>query len=67
MTNPLSDFFKQTSDEPYLRHDYRVYFANGKSIIFDNYEEVQLAWFQHGGYFLSHIEVLDKKKTKGFK
>ena len=59
--------FKQTSDEPYDRHDYKLITDNGGELIFNNYEDVQLYWFQHGGNFLSHIEVLDKKKSKGFK
>ena len=59
--------FKQTSDEPYDRHDYKLITDNGGELVFDNYEDVQLYWFQHGGNFLSHIEVLDKKKNKGFK
>ena len=59
--------FKQTSDEPYDRHDYKLITDNGGELIFNNYEDVQLYWFQHGGNFLSHIEVLDKKKNKGFK
>lgn len=61
------EVFKQTSDEPYLRHDYKVIFANGKSVVFDNYEDVQLTWFQRGGNFLSHVEVLDKIQQRGFK
>jgi hypothetical protein len=59
--------FKQTSDVPYDRHDYKLIFEDGKEVIFDNYEDVQLFWFQRGGNFLSHIEVLDKKQKKGFK
>jgi hypothetical protein len=59
--------FKQTSDEPYIRHDYKLVFEDGKESVFDNYEDVQVFWFQRGGNFLSHIEVLDKKKSKGFK
>jgi hypothetical protein len=59
--------FSQTCYKPYDRQDYKLVYEDGRELIFDNYEEVQLAWFQHGGYFLSHIEVLDKKKTKGFK
>jgi hypothetical protein len=70
MTNPLPDFFKQTSDEPYLRHDYRVYFTNGKSITFDNYEDVQRTWFQTPQQLLDYVEVLnhkeEKPKSKGF-
>lgn len=59
--------FKQTSDEPYVRHDYKLVFEDGKEVVFDNYEDIQVFWFQRGGNFLSHIEVLDKKKSKGFK
>ena len=59
--------FKQTCDKPYDRHDYKLVYEDGKEVIFDNYEDVQLTWFQRGGHFLSHIEVLDKKqKKRGF-
>jgi hypothetical protein len=66
--NQQMKIFRQTSDEPYLRHDYKLIFENGREIIFDNYEDVQVTWFQNGGNFLSHIEVLDRKQeAKGFK
>jgi hypothetical protein len=59
--------FTQTSDKPYDRHDYKLVYENGKEVIFNNYEDVQVTWFQHDGNFLSHVEVLDKKqKKKGF-
>ena len=61
------EIFKQTSDEPYVRHNYKLVTDNGGELVFDNYEDVQVYWFQHGGNFLSHIEVLDKKQSKGFK
>ena len=64
----MTKTFKQTCDKPYDRHDYKLIFDGGKEVIFDNYEDVQVIWFQNGGNFLSHIEVLDKKqKSKGFK
>ena len=56
--------FNQTSDEPYIRHDYKVVYSNGNSVIFDNYEDVQKTWFQTPHQFLGHIEVLNKKKQK---
>lgn len=56
--------FKQTSDGLYDRHDYKLVFSDGKHLIFDNYEDVQILWFQTPWQFLSHIEVLDKKKKK---
>jgi hypothetical protein len=64
----MTQTFKQTCDKPYLRHHYKLVYDSGKEVIFDNYEDAQVTWFQHSGNFLSHIEVLDiKKKSKGFK
>ena len=63
----MTPTFKQTCDKPYDRHDYKLVYEDGKEVIFDNYEDVQVTWFQRGGNFLSHIEVLDKKqKKRGF-
>jgi hypothetical protein len=59
--------FKQHCDKPYLRHHYKVVYSDGTYQVFDNYEDVQVLWFQRNGNFLSHIEVLDiKQKSKGF-
>ena len=61
--------FEQTCYKPYDRHDYKLVFTNNTSKIFDNYMDVQAAWFQTPNQFLSHIEVLNKKKKrnpKGF-
>jgi hypothetical protein len=68
----LPEFFKQTSDEPYIRHDYKLIDNEGQFIVFDNYTDTQAVWFQTPKMFLSHIEVLDKQvkqktKTRGFK
>ena len=61
-------YFKQTSNEPYLRHDYKVVYNDGTYQVFDNYEEAQLLWWNRSGNFLSHIEVIDRKQeVKGFK
>jgi hypothetical protein len=66
--NQQMKIFQQTSDEPYLRHDYKVVFEDGKTVVFDNYEDAQLLWWNRSGNFLSHIEVLDRKQeAKGFK
>ena len=59
--------FKQTSDEPYLRHHYKLVYSNGQSVVFDNYMDAQVSWFQTPSEFTSHIEVLDVKEKKGFK
>jgi len=67
-----SRYFRQTSNEPYLRHDYKLVMSNGDTVVFDNYEDVQRKWFEYSGNFLSHVEVLDhkqsneNKKKKGF-
>lgn len=60
-------YFTQSSDEMYDRHDYKIVSKSGESVVVDNWETVQMTWFQKGT-FLSHIEVLDKKEeSKGFK
>jgi hypothetical protein len=60
----MSEFFQQTSNEPYLRHDYKVYYTTKKSEVFDNYEDVQRIWFQTPNQFLDYVEVLDHKESK---
>jgi len=65
MTGKL-EWFKQTSDEPYDRHQYKFVYSNDQSIICDSWEQVQHEWFTTPALFKSHIEVLDKKqKSKG--
>jgi len=64
----MTESFTQTSSMPYNRHRYKLVYADQKSVIYEDYEDVQLAWFQTASQFLSHIEVLDKPtKSKGFK
>ena len=67
----MTDYFQQTSNEPYLRHDYKIYYTNKKPEIFDNYEDVKRIWFETPNQFLNYVEVLDykksnKSKVKGF-
>ena len=65
MTGKL-EWFKQTSDEPYDRHQYKFVYSNDQSVIFDSWEQTQHEWFTTPALFKSHIEVLDKKqKSKG--
>ena len=69
MTGKL-EWFAQTSDEPYDRHQYRFVYSNDQSRIFDSWEQVQQEWFTTPALLASHIEVLDKpnikkKKTNG--
>jgi hypothetical protein len=66
----LPEFFKQTSDVPYDRHEYRLIFSNNDSIIFQSYEQVMEKWFSTPSMFTSRVEVLDKTNKKsngGFK
>ena len=56
--------FKQTSDGLYNRHDYKLVYRNNQSTIFDNYEDLRRTWWESPEQFLSHVEVLDKKKPK---
>jgi hypothetical protein len=62
----MTTTFKQTSDKPYDRHNYKLVLSNGKEVIFEDYEDVQVTWFQTPHQFLSHIEILDKTEPKGF-
>jgi hypothetical protein len=65
MTGKL-EWFAQTSDEPYDRHQYRFVYSNKQSKIFNSWEQVQQEWFTTPALFKSHIDVLDKKqKSKG--
>jgi len=66
----MTESFTLHCTKPYDRHNYKLVYEDGREVIFDNYEDVQVTWFQHGGMFLSHIEVIDKKNKKnkrGFK
>lgn len=57
------EVFEKTSHKPYDKHQYKLKFTNGKSVIFDNYEDVLGTWFQNY-YHCEIIEVLDKKEKK---
>ena len=68
----LPEFFQQTSNELYNRHDYKLVYTNGNIKVFEDYQEFMAAWFQYPKQLLSHGEVLDKKtkkksKSGGFK
>ena len=68
MTGKL-EWFAQTCDEPYDRHQYRFVYSNEQSVIFESYEQAQQEWFNTPTMFKSRIEVLDikgkKQKLKG--
>ncbi len=59
-------YFKQTSNAPYDRHTYNIVFSNGQLEHYPSWELVQSRWFEVPTQFLSHVEVLDVKQSKGF-
>ena len=54
-----SRYFTETSNEPYIRHMYKVVDIHGNATIFDNWSDVQQVWWNTPSQLLSHIEVLD--------
>lgn len=61
-----SQYFEQSSYDSYDRHNYKIVSKTNESVVVEDWETAQLTWFQKGA-FLSHIEVLDKRESKGFK
>lgn len=65
------EWFEQTSNKPYDKHNYELVYTNGSSKVFDNYEDFRKTWWETPEQFLSHGHVLDKKvtqvKSRGFK
>ena len=59
-------WFPQTCDKPYDRHKYKLFLSDGKVEVYDSWEEVNARWFQSPKMFLSRVEVIDRKKSKGF-
>lgn len=62
--------FSCTSDASYDRHNYEIVLKNEKNVIFDNWEDTQVYWWQHCQIpdFLDFVIVKDKQKInkKGF-
>ena len=59
-------YFTETSDELYDRHTYKIVSKTGEAINVDNWLQAREIWWNRKA-FLSHVEVLDVKKSKGFK
>ena len=59
-------YFTHTSDELYDRHTYKLVAKSGETIKVDNWLQAREIWWNRKA-FLSHIEVLDVKQSKGFK
>ena len=50
--------FANTSDLPYDKHDYKLIQNNGKSIVFDNWEDAKSYWFRNSSIGnLNYFEV----------
>jgi len=62
----MTQTFTCTSDAPYDRHTYEIILKNDTKVIFDNWEDTQVYWWQHCQIpdFLDLINVIDKKKSK---
>ena len=60
-------YFEVSSDGSYDRHQYKIVSKGGDTVVVDDWESARSVWFSRAP-FLSHIEVLDRKKeSKGFK
>ena len=59
-------YFTETSVELYDRHTYNLVSKTGETINVDNWLQAREIWWNRKA-FLSHVEVLDVKKSKGFK
>lgn len=59
-------YFTESSDKLYDRHIYKIVSKSGETTNVDNWMQVREIWWNNKA-FLSHIEVLDVKKSKGFK
>ena len=62
----MTQTFTCTSAYPYDRHDYEVLLKNGKKVMFDNWEDVQIYWFTNNNIpdYLDYVIAKDKKKVK---
>ena len=68
MTEKTNDWFTCTSSEPYDRHQYKIEFDDGRSIIMDSYEELRNVWFEYVRTRKgAKVSVIDKKKQKEVK
>jgi hypothetical protein len=61
----MTQFFKQTSNEPYNQNDYEVITNDGQRIFFSTWEEMQFYWMSNPTN-LKTVLVREKKKKKGF-
>jgi hypothetical protein len=60
----MTEAFTLHCTKQYDRHKYKLYLTNGKTEVYEWYDEVQARWFQTPKQFLSHVEVIDRKKKR---
>lgn len=59
-----TETFTQTSHEPYDRHKYKLFYANGKVETYEWYDEVISRWLQVPPGYVTLVEVIDRKKKR---
>lgn len=57
--------FTQTSNEPYLRHHYRVVYKNQKPVVVDNYADVHSLWKTSHPEYIEVLDIANKKQSGG--
>jgi len=61
----MTETFTQTSNEPYLRHHYKLVYKNGKSIVVDNYADVHQLWVKTTPEYIEVLDIQKKKQSSG--
>lgn len=60
----LPKSFKETSSDPYIRHDYKLVYTDGKFKIFDNYHDLIKTWMTTPSHLMDYVITLDHKEPK---
>jgi hypothetical protein len=58
------EYFSQSCYKPYDRHKYKLFYASGKVETYEWYDEVTARWMQVPAGYVTHVEVIDRKKKK---
>lgn len=61
----MDNTYRQTSDEPYLRHHYKVVYKNQKPVVVDNYADVHSLWKTTHPEYIEVLDIANKKKSGG--
>jgi len=60
----LPKTFKETSKDPYVRHDYKLVYKDGQSKTFDNYHDLIRTWSSTPANLMDYVITLDHKEPK---